>query len=171
VGDPHRRARIATRVRPAAARQGMDGACRRRRRSDRCWSALLARVRSIALLWRVAAATLAFTLVVARSPPSLVIVRAEWRGERGSRGDHRRLLARFAVAFALVVARRHEDVGHLARPDGRSSGLHLALRSGIHRAAGHDAPVVARPRRGVRDVTTDPEELDPEIDVELAWPR
>jgi hypothetical protein len=35
---------------------------------------------------------------------------------------------------------------------------------------GTTLPSVALLRRGVRDVTTDPEELDPEIDVELAGP-
>jgi len=59
---------------------------------------------SVALLWRVAAATLALTLVARGLLHALVIVRGEWRGERGSRRDHRRLLARFAAAFVLVVA-------------------------------------------------------------------
>jgi hypothetical protein len=59
---------------------------------------------STALLGRVAAVTLALTLVSRGLFLSLAIVRAEWRGEHGSGREHRQLLMRFAAAFILVVA-------------------------------------------------------------------
>lgn len=55
------------------------------------------------LVWRAAALSSALTLVSVAMIRVVVLGRSEWRREPPPRGQYRRVVARFATAFLLVI--------------------------------------------------------------------
>jgi len=56
------------------------------------------------LVWRAAALSASLTLVVVALLRAVELARAEWRGTPPLTSAYRRVIARFAVAFVLVIA-------------------------------------------------------------------
>jgi hypothetical protein len=97
---------------PRGAARGPRGVWGRREASVHVAGAVLGPVTALvllggadtALLWRTAAVTLALTLVLAALLRAAALARSEWRREAPAASDYRRVVLRFAVALALVVA-------------------------------------------------------------------
>lgn len=56
------------------------------------------------LMWRAAALSASLTLVAVALLRAVELGRAEWRGAAPRPTEYRRVFARFAVAFVLVIA-------------------------------------------------------------------